>query len=363
MRKLRVIVLSFLISHCLFSPWACATEEGAVASQHLSLKQAINMALENSEKVKIQRETADKAWEQRDYAEDNVTFKPTDSENAQAVARFTALLQANLNYEVERKDIENKIDEVTLAVIDKYYTIKNLQEKVASLQQALHYAEWNKKLSWTRLHVGVMAPSEVPGIDASLQQAKSQLQSAEEELVKAYTELNILTGMKPEDRPELLDSISYEPLKLYADIEYDIYRAVQNSVDVWKALQNVTIQREDLSFLSKPYDVEKHDIDIAELSVTQAKEELRKQVRLLYHDIKALEEAIKAAEDGIKAAEEALRVAEVNYDTGMATKADVLQATKELASARQQLTELKCNHAVAVANYRNFIGKEIVPGM
>lgn len=364
MRKLGCVFIVLCFVMAFVAPVAGADEGDELQKpQQLSLEDAVNMALKNSETVKIQEEVTDKAWEQRERAADNVTFIPAGGYSPQAEAAYTGLLQADLNYQIQRKEIQNQKDEIILAVYDKYFQIQQLKEKIISLEKELEEVDWNKKTSWVQLHVGVLAPTSIPGIDAALQQAKAQLQSTKEELDKAYTELNRLTGMKPEDRVELKDSIPYEPLELYSDIDYDVYRAVNNSVNVWQALQNVTIQRKDLSFLSKPYDVEKHDVDIAELNVTQAKEELRKQVRLLYHDIKALEETIKAGEQGIKAFEEALRVKELNYKIGMATKGDVLSAQKELASAKQQVTELKYKHAVAVANYHKLIGREIVAGI
>ncbi|SFR18678.1 TolC family protein [Desulfoscipio geothermicus] len=363
MRKIGLLLL-FLVILLGFATSNALASELPDGLQQLTLVEAVDMAIKNSDEIKIQEEVADKAWDQRERAVDNITFIPAGVRGGgyvpQAEAAYSGLLQADLNYQIQRKEIQNKIDKITLGVYEQYCKIRNLEKKAISLQKALEEAEWNKKIARAQLSVGVMAPPAMVGVDALLQGAQSEFKAVEEELNKAHVELNKFLGIKANERVRLIDSIPYETL-VVDDLDHDVDKAVKSNIDIWKALQKVTIERKDLSFLSKPYDVEEHDIDIAEMSVSEAKKELQKQVRLLYYDIKSLEEAMKAAEQGVLSAQEALRVEKLKYEVGIASKGDVLAAEKNLEKAEYGLTDLKFKHSVAAANYLNLVGKNILP--
>ncbi|SFH06557.1 Outer membrane efflux protein [Desulfotomaculum arcticum] len=349
-----VVLMGFCFSNALAA-------EQPDTSMKLSLKEAIDMAAKNNTGIKIQKEVTEQAKDKRESAVKDVkNFTPDGGASPEIEAAYSSLLQADLSYNMQRKEIENQTDELTLNVYGKYMEIRSLEEKTKALQKTMEEMEWKKNTARVQLGVGVMATTSMVGVDAELQQAQSDLASVKDEIDKAYVELNKYLGLNPEDRPELTDSIPYEPMEV-DDVDFDAERAVNNSIDIWQALQKITLERKDLLMVNNDYKVEKHDIDIAEMNMTQAKDELRKQVHLLYHDINTMQESIKAVEQGIQSAKEALRVKNVEFEVGMASKGDVLTAEKNLANAEKSLVELKYNHAVAVANYRNFIGRSILP--
>ena len=111
----------------------------------------------------------------------------------------------------------------------------------------------------------------------------------------------------------------------------------------------------------QPYDIEKIEIEMAELSADEAEDELEKQLILLYHDIVSLEGGIKAAEQGISAAEEALEAAQLKVDIGMGTEGDLLQAEANLKSAKSTLVGLKASHSAAMAAYFNLTSRDVLP--
>ena len=359
MRKAAILTI-FVAVLMGFSCANALAVEPSDGLKQITLREAIKIAAKNSDKVKIQKEVADRAWDQRERAADNVTFIPTGGYAPQAEAAYSGLLQADLNYHIQRKEIEDQTDQVVLGVYQKYLQIKNLEKKHTALSKALEEMEWNKNIARVQLSVGLMAAPTMIGVDAGLQQAQSGLASVQDELNKAHVELNNYLGLDPEEKVALTDPIPYEPL-VVDDLNWDTEKAVSNSIDVWQALQAVTIERKDLSFLSKDYKVEGHDVEIAEMNVAQAKDELRKQVRLLYHDINTLEESVKAAEQGIQSAQESLRVKKIEHEIGLAGKGEVISAEKTFAEAEKGLAELRYNHAVAVANYRNLVGRSIMP--
>jgi len=361
MRKLQKVFVYLVAFVFLFNSYAFAADLPE-ESKLITLSEAVELAIKHSNEVKIQKEVADKAWDQRERAVDNVTFIPAGVGGGAAPlaeSAYAGLLQADLNYHMQRKEIENKTDKVILDVYEKYFQIKFLKNKIAALQKTMEEAQWNKNMSRVQLSVGMIASPAVSGIEAQYNDASAQLIGAQEELNKTYVEFNKLLGINADERFELKDPIPFKPL-VVNNLDHDAEKAVTNSIDIWKAIQMITIERKDLSFLSKPYKVEEHDIDIAELNVAAAKSELRKQIRLLYYDIKSLEEAIKAAEEGVVAAKEALRVQELKFKVGMVNEGELLASEKALAMQENALNNLKLKHAVAVANYRNLIGKDII---
>jgi len=164
----------------------------------------------------------------------------------------------------------------------------------------------------------------------------------------------------PEKRPKLTTDIPYEELRVDS-IAADVSRAISKNPNVWAALQAVIIEREDLRMTLKPYEVEKLEIEIAELTAAEAQRTLEKQLPLLYYDILTLQESIGASEKAVAAAEQAVTTAKLKLEVGMATQGDVLSAQADLETAKKNLAELKYRHAAALAAYCNLTGRDPLP--
>ncbi|NLK00496.1 MAG: TolC family protein, partial [Clostridia bacterium] len=238
--------------------------------------------------------------------------------------------------------------------------VLDAKEKEVEAEIALEKAKWDHYASTFKMQFGTEAPIMKDIIDSDVEQKKGNLIIAQHNLNKAYTDLNILVGITPDARPVLTTEVVYEPLEI-TGINSEVGRAISSNVNVWAALQNVIIEKEDLRMTLKPYEIEKMEIEVAELTADGAKEELEKGLRGLYHDILSLEEAINASKGGVKAAETGLKAAEVRYDVGMATEGDLLESKATLAIAKKTQAQLKYQHATATAAYRNLTGREVLP--
>lgn len=365
MKKKGKLLICFVLSGFLllsFGPTCFADEP---VTQELTLQQAVDRALDLSRTLKAAEIEKDKAQEQKENARKAVKYTPIGMVNPQIQAAYAALMQAELNYQMKSKDLSALQDDIKTKVLEKYCAVLSAQASYSAAQQRLKDAEWQYTASIAKLRVGMIAPANQVAIDAALEAAKSGkagLLQSQESLNKAYVELNSLVGFSPETRALLVTEIPFEKLQVDS-ITADVNRAISNNTDVWKALQNVIIQRQDLRMDLQPYEIEKLEIEIAELSAAEAKHQLEEALTLLYHDIMTLESGIAAAEQGVAAAEQALATAKLRFDVGMATQGDVIGAQTDLETARETLKVLKYNHATALSAYRNLTGRDVLPGI
>ena len=361
MKKSKLLICLLLSGLLLLSFGTVGAAQEPVA-QELTLQQAVDRALNLSNSLKAAEVAKDKAREQRGNAQDAVSYTPTGMVNDSIQAAYAGLLQAELNYQMKGKDLGALQEDIKAQVVDKYCSVLSAQASNAAAQQALKKADWQYTAAIAQLKVGMLAPASEVAVMAGLEQAKAGLAQSEEALNKAYVELNSLVGFIPETRAKLVTDIHFERLEV-SSITAEVSRAIANNVNVWMALQNVTIQRQDLYMTMQPYEIEKLEVEIAELTAAQAKEQLEKALLLLYHDIVTLEGSVQAAEQGVAAAQQALATAQLRFDVGMATQGDILTAKADLENAEKGLASLKYGHAAALSGYRNLTGRDVLPAV
>ncbi|NLO89053.1 MAG: TolC family protein [Clostridia bacterium] len=360
MRRMTALwILASFIIFCL--PLPAFAADGA-ASEGLTLQEAVDRALELSRTLKIAEKEKKIAGEQREKAQEAVTYTPIGFVNEQIQAAYAALLQAELNYQIKIKTLKSVEDSIKQEVVEKYCAVLSAKEALKNVEKSLKKAKWDRYASMMQLQVGSLAPINETSIDYAYKKAESDLEQAKEKLNKAYVDLNSLIGLSPKSRPELVSNVRYEPLG-EVSIDAEVSRAISNSVNVWAALQAVIIERQDLRMTLKPYEIEKIEVEIAELTAAEAEKELGKQLVLLYHDIKTIEEGMTAAEKAVAVAEDALRAAKLRYEVGAAVEGDVLKAEADLEAAKSTLASLKYAHATAVSAYRNLTGRDVLPDL
>lgn len=341
--------------------FSCSVVAGEPQSYQLTLADAIEKAVERSKVLKIAEMEKEKAAELREDAQKDVGYIPSGFSSPEADAAYAGLVQAELNYQIKSKDIKEIEEDIKRLVIEKYSNVLRSQADLASARKGLAYAEWNLAASEIKSKVGVMSPSHLVAVKASNTAAHSALIQAEEDLAHCFEELNILVGLSSNERPELTSTIRYPAVEVES-VDTEVNRVIAHSQTVWKALQLVVIEEQDLDIISKlspPYEVSRLEIGIAELNADQAKEELKKQLLALYHNICILEGGIEAATQSVTAAEEALRVAEIRHDLGLASKGEVLEAEANLAAACSKLNQVQCNHTSAVASFNKITGRPV----
>lgn len=365
MRKGKLL-LCILVSVMMVMSLSSSCFADETSTPELTLQQAVDRALVLSKSLKTAEIQKEKAKEQRGDAQDAVNYTPIGMVNDQIASAYVSLLQAELNYQIKNRSAEALQDDIRAEVMEKYCGVLSAEAANASAILGLKEAEWQYTAAMAKLRVGMLPPASQVAVEAQLEAAKSTLSTSQKSLDKAYVELNSLVGYAPEFRARLVTEIPYENIQVDS-ITAEVNRALSNSTDVWAALQNVTIERQDLRFSSnaalgiQSYDIEKLEIEIAQLTADEAEDALEEALVLLYHDILTLEGGIQAAQQGVAAAEQALATAQLRFDVGMATQGDIISAQAGLENARNTLAGLKYSHATALSAFRNLTGRDVLP--
>jgi outer membrane protein TolC len=340
------------------------------AKPQLTVQQVIDMALKNSKSLRSIEYNKEKSWEIREDAAEDVHFKPDrggGTPNSFMESTFTNLMQASLNYRIQGKKLEQEKKKVSLDAYTKYVNVLIAHERLESAEVTKGKAILAERLARAGYNVGTVDQPGLIAAESAADAAMAAWQEANEQLDKAYYELNSLIGLWPEDRPELVDDVVLDPFVI-DNIQAEINRAENSNEDLWNLQQLIDLQKMDLKYFNYgpgsgmlyEYDVEKYDVDIAKMNEADARQQIAEGVTTLYKNIKALEEQCNQLASTVNSLEESLRVARVKYEVGMATQMDVKKAESDLAETKSNLAEMKYNHAILVATFKNMTGKNIV---
>lgn len=320
------------------------------AAPELTLNQALEMAEKYSKNLRKARLEVDRAGELRSYRSEQVDYVPLEPPNNPLVeVAWSSLLAADLGWQMSKKSLGMEEDQLVLSVCQKYWDVLGAREKVGAKEAALKQADWDVRKAGMSAQVGMISPLTLSQAKAGYAGAQAEMAAAENELADAYSKLNQLLGLGPQDRPILVDTVEFHPVDA-GDLDTAVRHVIENSPAVWLAQEKATMQKhlEDLMFYTgeyTPYKARQIEVKQAELDAVSAVDGTRLLTRSLYHNLVSLEEAYPALEEAVQIAAEALRIVNVRYELGMATKADVVAAEAALAGAEQAALEMRCQHA------------------
>lgn len=326
------------------------------AALEISLNEAIAMALERSESVKKAEKEIERTEALREEAADQLEYTPVMPAGNPAVeAAWANLLAADLTWRSSKKSLTAEQDAVALDTCKKYWDVLNAQKKVEAAEDALKSAEAELQKVRAYYRVGMVPFSALARAEAQYSAALAGLESARNELNSAYVAFNKLVGLWPEDRPVLTTPVEFVPLEV-ADLDHEVARVLENCPQVWLEEQKVKLKEysQDIMFYTgimtgtfsyKPYEARKIEVEQAELDAASTKKLFEEITRKLYYRVKSLEEAYESALEEVRYAEENLRVQQKKFEVGMATRADIAAAEKQLSEAEKKAFEIACQHA------------------
>lgn len=345
----------FLLVFYLLIPIAFAKEP---ATPELTMQQAVARAIIVSNALKSAKYDIDRGYEVRQFAADKVKYIPTGPATPEAEMAFQGLLQADLSWQMAKKIYATQEDTIIMAVYQNYYRVKQAQEKVNAAKLAVESADWQYRMTVLGHQVGVASRQILIQARCNLAGAKANMEAGQQSLEDAYQKFNQLVGLWPEDRPVLVDRPAFSLMavdNLYTETE----RAIEGSPTVWLTKRNIDLARISLNlynfadpYRKEPYEARKIDVNKAEVSFSDIRDQTKKLVRTLFYTIRQLEEQYAGTEESVKVAEESLRVVQVKYRVGMATRAEVVTAEASLSKAEQALLDLTCQHEVLKLTFR-----------
>ena len=89
-----------------------------------------------------------------------------------------------------------------------------------------------------------------------------------------------------------------------------------------------------------------------------AKNQLKRDVKKSFYSLLVLEESLKLLENNIKTAEKSYRQADINYNNGLVSELDKLQAQVTLESLRPDYVEASNNYNMSILAFKEMIGLE-----
>ena len=323
--------------------------ESETTAIELTVEQAVDKALDNSNNLKLAGFDIERGEEVRDKAKDGVLYTPAaGSGNTAANTAFAGLVAADIAWAMSKKTEGIKYDTITTSAFQYYTGVLNGQEKVSAAEKALTNAQWQQMVARVGYSVGTVSMSGKVLAEANYSGKEAALAAARASLDDSFQKLNNLIGLNSGDRPVLKDNPGLVLLKI-DDLEAEVTRRVSESPSIWLAGKNVELARTNLDLYnwnvsSEPYEAKEIDVNKAEISAADAKQQLRQLVRTLYQSILQMEEQYSGLEQSLKVAEENLRVKQVQFEAGMATKGDIVSAESDLASAKQAMAQLAYQH-------------------
>jgi len=339
-----VIMLGLLLVLWVAPAWAKEP-----ARPEVTLQQAVKLALTNSNALKAADLDIDRSYEVRQDAADKLSFIPVGAGPFDPMVEqaFTALVTADLGWQMAKKSYTAQNDAVTVAVYQAYNDVLKAEENVATLELALKSAEQQVIAARSGVRLGMTSKTALVQAEAGRNVARLSLEAAKQGRDDAYQKFNQLVGLWPEDRPMLVERPSYSPL-LIDNLDVEVERALEASPIIAIAEENISMKKavRQVSYFIQPYAVSRIDVDKAEYDAAQTRDQTRQAVRSLYYAVRGLEEQYRALDENRKVAAEALRVIRVKYEVGMATRIELLAAEAALAEVEKNLFDLECRHEV-----------------
>jgi outer membrane protein TolC len=393
------------------------------AREQLSLKQAIDIALQNNPAVVGARRGIDAAqarfW--RGISPPpaslswNYDYIPTGSKIGAYGERVIALSQSldfpttialrgsSLSSETDAAGADFLATSLSITVQVKlaYYAVLSRQQKRILAEENLHLADDFAQKAGIRYRVGEGTQLEELTAKVQRTQAQNALEVAENELRLATSELNFALGRGKDqlDREiALTDSLTYQPLTLPLDslvdqaqrsnpqvqsAEFRLNAASINRSIAWSSILpsfTVSYSRQVQGANSDLYgfalgislpiwflmdqrgQVQEASAEHArvESDLTARRNFVSLDVRNAYHEYSNDERQVRLyTTDLIPQAEEVYRIADASFQAGEITYIEFLQARQTLISARSTFIDALYHYHAAIARLENAVGRQL----
>jgi outer membrane protein TolC len=139
------------------------------------------------------------------------------------------------------------------------------------------------------------------------------------------------------------------------DLESHISRVISENPSLWNADKAIELKQLSVDLYTfndltstETYESRKMDVTKASNTYADAKEQTEKGLRDLYQSIRKAEDSYEGIQESLTVAEEALQATKVQFDVGMATRADLSERELTIAQLKEKLATLTISHDNAV---------------
>ena len=264
--------------------------------------------------------------------------------------------------EAEKDNVER---EERLKAIEKFFDLQKAQEQLEVALKNKERVEEQLERTKKLLEVGMATKIDELAMEAALSEAESRVHGGESSVKIARTDLLKAMGMPMDKEIEEDFIVSMEPeIEDVRDLEEDIKGALETNpgiIQLRKAL-DVSEKIEDKArrfypphvFIYREATLDRRDMEIA---LDQSREDLEFSLRLAYEGVEGSMQRINALEKALEHSRENLLKAGVQYELGMVTSLDVLQALEDFREMEFMLCEARCDLLIALEEYRVAAGR------
>ena len=223
----------------------------------------------------------------------------------------------------------------------------SLQEQ-ALAEDNVKFLEYKLQIAKLKHDVGFSSKVEMQGIETDLAKKKSELILLQQDIEAQWIKLNSALGYSAEQRYELEYTSDYAPIG-----EVDLDRTIKDNIGsdpyLWLAKENTAL--EEFMLLTYEYNVGGQSYSMTKLDLSEAKRSLAEMqdnlgttIRTRYNTLMTLEENIAALETNLDAAKRSVGVLWLQYDLGMATKAELEEAQLNIPTLELAIYKLETQH-------------------
>lgn len=368
-RKIALLLAMVLTLSTIQTNYAMADEETAVETTaettevtvqplQLSIEDAIKLAVENDrgmwkindgiKQMQQMRKDGSDAKEQAEWLMDQ-DLGTLSLMNIDATSGYVETLLAKNGYYIKTADTQMKLLEkkkevltagIELTAKSLYYNVLIAEKTIEINKAKLASANEQLRVINLKFNTGSATKAEVLSGEMSVQQAQTELDSANDDL--NMSKLNLLNGLNlPFDTEVILTSkdLNYVPtqqLNLNAAIE----KAKKDRTEIIEAENALEVQKIKTHVYTAYYtsNLRQHkaaveELKDAELNVPQAYKDVELDVRTSYLNLVKAERSLVNMDKTVELAKEAARINKLLYANGMAAAADVISADANLAQA------------------------------
>jgi hypothetical protein len=393
------IFVALLIVTLITAGFALAQESNKDEDEvlKLSLKDAVKMAEENNQQIKLSKLGLEKAeLGRKQYRYQDKKTKDLEDDIKKAIEQWNQLpeekqkeledeglkpvdpgisssfeytytmdileKQTEVGVKLAEADIDVTVKGIQFGVEAAYYGVLLARDNTAIAQAALERQKDMLRIAQAKYKVGTVAKTEVLDAEVQLAKAEADLLKARSEEEKACINLKKLLGL-PQDRVlELTDSFDYEPADLDTTLEELIVQAQKNRIDIMSNEGSFEIAKLDFDLSSKVYPSNtfiykerEYAMEEARIKLMDTKVAVEAQVREIWLDFEEANANIPVMDKAVEMAQESLRLAKLSYEAGLVRSVDVAAAEEGLKQVQLQRSGVVYNYNLARLKLENVV--------
>lgn len=350
---------------CVFMVCSLFTSAGADEAEQkmtLSLQQAIDYALENSSAIKLSHTAVEKA--EVGFKEAKSAYDKSGELSRQEKTLMSSQMifdnfkltegyykeMADMGVTLAKAGRERTIESVQMAVQNAYFNLLFAEDKADIQKDMLESAQRDMDIADKKYELGMVSQMDVLASEAALESARLGYNTALRELEYQRMSFNKTLGLPLKTEVELTDQLGFEEPP-EADLEERIALALENRYEIISAGEQHRVDELNYDLTATWYPENtytnqqaKHQLESSLQSLVDAQQDVELSVRKAHMDMHSAYESIEVLAKNVERLEKAYDIARLQYDTGMATSQDVVNALNAL-------NDIKLQHLQAIHGY------------